>query len=1105
MFTKNRVVVLCFLAGFLAFGCFDLPAQTAQGRISGVVTDPAKAVIPGVAVKAINMDTGLETNALSNEVGRYVLPFLPPGRYKIAAVVQGFKTYERPDILIETSQVLELDLAMELGDLNQTVTVKADAPLLQTSDSTIGQFIDNRTVTDMPLAGRRALELVRLSSNVVFVDYANDAKPRFAVAGGRAYQSTYMLDGGNIQNLRMASAQVDIDPPVEVIQEFKVVANGYAAEYGGSASGVLISTTKSGTNQFHGSLFEYFRNDALDAAGFFAPVENGKKIKAPLRYNLFGGTVGGPILKNRTHFFAGYEGTRKSEGQTQILTVPDARQKAGDFSQTFDTKGVLIPIFDPFSTQTVGGKKVRDPFAGNKIPANRLDPVAVALAKYWPSPNRAATNVAGAQNFAGNIVNQFIRDNVTARVDHAFSDENRFYFRFVYNNDPYSYTSNYPNMVGDPRNPIHPVRWQKSYLFRDTYTVSPTLIMDFGYAFLNRTFYAFSAGLNSGVVKEIGLPGVSTESFPMITGTGMAALGSGSERKQNPIRQHQITNSWTWVKSRHTVKFGGEIRKGINMDVNRPIISGSFAFNRTGTSQIGASSGGSAFASYLLGWVNDFTSRETELLDRYSYYLAWYAQDDWKISNNLTLNVGLRWETDTPVTDKNDRTNSFDPKQINPVSGTPGVVKFAGLNGWPKQPFETDWNNFGPRFGFAWKPLGSGNWVVRGGYGLFYEGPSTSANAATLGFELSAASSSPDSGVTAAFLLRNGPGISQSKQKLDDSFGAVAVGQKATTNVTFYEPNRRTGYAHHLNLSVQRLLPGNMVLDVSYTGNLSRKLPCGNLNINQVPVEKMGAGNAQVLRPFPQFLNVTILSPTMGVNNYHSGSFRLEKRFAQGISFLSGYTWARSIGNADDVSEGLGDNQVNSNYYNRRLDRGPDALDIIHRFSWSATYDLPWGKGRKWLSSGPLAALAGGWTIGSIVNLQSGGPFTVTMNADTTNAFPSGSLRANVLRDPNLPKDRRTVERWFDTDAFAAPAAYTFGNAGRGIVRGDGRIRFDFSVNKNFRFSEHRFVQFRADFFNAFNHADFTLPNRSLDVAGFGAIASATDPRSIQFGLRFSF
>jgi len=471
------------------------------------------------------------------------------------------------------------------------------------------------------------------------------------------------------------------------------------------------------------------------------------------------------------------------------------------------------------------------------------------------------------------------------------------------------------------------------------------------------------------------------------------------------------------------------------------------------------------------------------------------------------LNLGLRFETDTPITDKDNRLNSFDPNAINPVSGTPGVVRFAGINGWPEQPYETDWNNLGPRLGFAWRPGNRDAWVIRGGYGVFYEHPFLhgAPNSASLGFENSAALSSPDNGITPAFYLGQGvPGVTLGSPRRDDSFGAVRVGQPVTTNVTYYETNRRTGYAQQFSLGVQRQLPGNMVLEVSYMGNLGRKLPISNLNSNQVPPQLMGPGNAQVRRPFPQFNNVTINFPTMGVNNYHAGVLRVEKRLSHGLNFLGAYTWARNIGNVDETA-GFGDNQIYQDYYNRRLDKGPSTIDIVHRFVWSSVYDLPVGRGRRWLREGLASPILGGWTVGSIVTMQSGGPFTVSMQTNTTNAFSAGALRANVLRDANLPPDQRQIERWFETEAFQAPPQYAFGNAGRGIVRADGRVGFDFSINKNFFFGEQRYVQVRAELFNAFNHPDFAAPNHTLGAPGVGAVTGATDPRTVQFGLRVAF
>ncbi|MBL8227574.1 MAG: TonB-dependent receptor [Bryobacterales bacterium] len=1085
-----RIILLAALSLAAAW------AQTSQGRITGRVVDASGAVIPKAEVIARNESTGVPTRVVSNEAGVYVLPFLTPASYSLTASATGFKRYERKGIDLGTADVLEIDLHLEVGNLAETVEVSAEAPLIESASSTVGQFIESKTVAEMPLAGRRALELVRLSGNVVFVDYANNSKPRFSVAGGRSYQSGYMLDGGNIQNLRIASAQVDIDPPVEVIQEFKLLSNGYSAEYGGSASGLLVSTTKSGTNSFHGSLFEFFRNEKMDAANFFAPTRGTEKVKAPLRYNLFGGTLGGPIIKNRTHFFAGYEGTRRSDGESQILTVPTPEQRGGNFSQTFNTAGRLIPIHDP---EAAG----RAPFPGNVIPASRLDPVALKLLPYFASPNRPATNVAGAQNFNGNRAQVFTRDNITARTDHAFNDRNRFYFRFVYNNDPYYWTSVLPNPIADTTNPFGPItRWQTSYLAADTHTWTPNLIMDTRYSFSNRKFIANSAGFGSKVIEEIGLRNVPVGAFPALNITGISGIGNSSFREQAPIRQHQIINNWTWVKGKHFVKFGGEARKSINKDVNRPIISGQYNFVPNATGLAGNAQTGYGLASFLLGYVNQFQFRETDVLDRYNYYLATFVQDDWKVTRDLTLNIGLRWEIDTPLMDKNNRMNSFDLFQMNPVSGTPGVVKFLGVNGWRTSAYDTDWNNFGPRFGFAWKPKGSESMVVRGGYGIFFGGPDIGVNGQSLGFERSASQVSPDNGVTPVFVLRNGPAnVSLSGQPLDDRFGAVRVGQAINTNVDYFNPNRATTYAQQFNLGVQRQFWKDLVLEVSYVANLSRKIPGSAIQLNQVRPELMAAGNAQVRRPFPQFGNVSSSSEPVGMSNYHSGMVRAEKRFKNGLSFLGSYTFARTIGNATSAGGDLfGDNQIFMDIYNRGLDKGPDALDIIHRFSWSSVYELPLKPRGHWYSP-----VAGGWTVGSIINMQSGGPFTVLTQVNNTNSFSAGGNRANLLRDGNLPSAERTVNRWFDTTAFGEPAPYTFGNAGRGVLRADGRVSFDISLAKNFYFMERNYVQLRGEFFNAFNHPDFAPPARALGAPAFGTITSATQGRSIQLGVRVVF
>jgi hypothetical protein len=1061
-------------------------------------------------VVAQDEETGVRTEAQSNETGVYVLPFLKPGRYTLTLTQPGFKKYVRRGLVLQTADAINLDIQLELGDVNESVTVSAETPLLESASSTISQMLDSRVVSDMPLSGRRALELTKLIGGAVFINYDGGAKPNFSLSGGRVQNQMFMLDGGNIQNMRLGIGQVDTDPPVEVIKEFRVVQNGYAAEYGGSASGLVISTTKSGTNQLHGSLFHFFRNDAMDAAGYFAPVQDGRKLRAPLRYNLFGATVGGPVIKDRTHFFAGYEGTRRSDGSTQVLTVPTDLQRVGDFSQTFNAQGRLLQIYDPLTNAQTGNTVTRQPFPGNVIPQARFDHVSRQLIEFWSRANRAPSNIAGAQNFAGNRAQKFERDNFTYRVDHVFSNNNRFYYRGVTNSDPIRFTSVYPNPIADPQGNFRTDRLQNTHLFADTHTLSPNLIMDVRVTFSTRRAIGEPAGLGSDVITKIGLRGVPAGNFPVIAPAGVASLGNGSHRVQAPIRQQQYVPTLTWIRGTHLVKFGGEFRRSTNYEVFRQIASGQFNFATTGSGIPGNAQSGTGFASFLLGFVNGFQLRETDVLHRYSNYLAAFIQDDWKVTRTLTLNLGVRWETDTPITDFNNRMNGFSLTQINPLSGTPGVVKFMGQDGWRRTPYDTDGNNFGPRVGFAWRPFHSDRWVLRGGYGIFFEHPFAAGapNSASLGYELSAAVNSPDNGVTPAFFLRDGSSISLAPQTRNDSFGAVRVGSQPTTNVSFYEEGRRTGYSQMFNLSLQREFAGAYLVELQYLGNLGRKMPIADTNMNQVPPHLLGPGNAQTRRPFPQFNGVSILLPTMGANNYHAGVVKVEKRLSKGLSFLTTYTFARNIGNinqAGATAGGAGDDQIFMDYYNRRLDKGPLSIDINHRLVSSAVWDLPFGKGRNWVAKGFWSHLIGGWQLGAISTVQSGGPFTVTTLTNTTNSFSAGPLRANRLGNGNLPRSQRTIARWFDLGAFAAPPDFTFGNAGRGILRGDNLVNFDLALAKNLSFGEKRVVQFRAESFNAMNHPDFGLPNRTLDSPAFGSIGSATAPRTMQLGLRVIF
>ena len=876
----------------------------------------------------------------------------------------------------------------------------------------------------------------------------------------------------------------------------------------GTPSGIIVQNTKSGTNELHGSVYEYLRNDAMDAPGFFAAIRDGAKVKAPLRYNVFGGTLGGPIRRDKTFFFVAYEGQRLRTGGIDTLTVPTALQRTGDFSQTLNAAGRVIQIYDPGTTRTVNGAAVRDPYPDNRIPTSQLDPVGLNITKFYPLPNRAPDNITGANNVRGNYVSASDADFVMAKIDHSIGTRDKITGRYMYNKGQNTNSSLFPEPAADTRNGAEN---QQQYSYGSwTRVVNPTAVNELRFSYLYRSFHNVSAGLGGGWPTKIGIKGVPDNAFPQFVVSGFSNLGSNAqERQQYPIVQQQFVDNYSKVIGRHSLKFGFEARRSRNHEFNYPTISGAFTFGTQPTGLPGNAATGLGLASLLVGFPTAFAENQTQELDRSSWYLAAFAQDSWTVNRSLTLNYGLRWETDTPMVDSNNRMNSFDLRQVNPVSGTPGVIKFLGLNGWQNKPYSLDWNNFGPRFGFAWKMFGKEDTVVRGGYGVFFAHPFDAGvpNAAAVGFSVSVALNSPDNGLTAPFYMRNGVTGTAVAPTLDDKYGAVPYGANPNTTVPFFELDRRPGYSHQFNLGVQRQLGGNSVVEVTFLGNMSHSLASSNITLNQIPLSILGPQNqTQRSRPFPQFSDVQIQSPTFGNSRYYAGMVRYQKRYSRGLSLGGHYTWSRFFTDANDPGSTLGNNgNPYSNAYNRGADWGNAANDIRHRFSLSGVYELPFGKGKRWASTGPARFVIGDWSISGVATVQTGPPCTITTQTNTTNAFSAGALRADVSKNPNLPTDQQTVARWFDTSAFSQPAPFTFGNQGVGLVRADGVVNFDISAQKGFRITEKVRAELRGESFNTFNHTNLGVPGLTFGGAGFGVVSSSGPARALQVGARIAF
>jgi len=1074
--------------------CVGRSALWGQARLTGTVTDNSGAVVPGARVVVRNVQTGQVATASTSAGGVYTVSFLPPGPYEVICEQPGFKRFQRSGIVLETGTTTTVDILLELGQITEVVSVTAAAPLLEAESGALGQLVENQMILNMPIQSRRVGAMVRLMGNVTFTgETGGQSIPRFALAGGRSYNQMWHLDGGVVQNQAGGSPQLSVNPPNESLQEFKVMANNYPAEYGRSASGVIVMTTRSGTNQFHGSAYEWLRNDRLNARTFFAAA------KAPLRYNIFGGTLGGPIRKNKTFFFVNYEGGRRRTGVTVTRTVPRPAEVNGDFSARTD-----IRVLDP---ATRSSSTAAQPFPGNMIPAARIDPIGKAFAGLYPAPNQPGDNPARApsNNFRANASDPLTQDFYTVRIDHEFSAKDRFYGRVSILHGPEGVAAVFPQAFADDR-AYQRENENRNFVLNWQHNLRPTIFNEFRYMFYNRKYLNRGAGATSGFNGRINLPGVDPAPIARVTVSGHAGLGQSTvERLQYPIQTQQFIDSLVWVRGGHSLKAGFEFRRSANFETNNASGGGSFSFSDRATN--------SGLAALLLGWVNSASLVRADDLNSRTNYYGLYIQDDWKASPRLTFNLGLRWEVDYPRWEANNRQSGFDPYALNPVSGTPGIITFAGRDGVSKYAHDFDLNNWGPRFGFAWRPAKT--LVLRGGYGIFYNGAYQTSvnNRLAVGFSLNGAFSSPDGGYTPAFLFRNGmPAVSRAE--LGPGFGAVRVGSAVTTAPEFIAKDHVNGYAQHWNLTVQKELMGQTVLEVAYLANVGHKLSGPDISINQIPlVNGRGpASQSQRLRPYPQFGNVTRISPSWGNSTYHALNLKLERRFSGGLNLLGNYTWSKFIDDVEGSSElGGGEGSGYQHIEARRLDKALAGSDLRHRVAFSSLYELPFGRGRHWSTGNRvLEWVAGGWTLGGILEARTGAPYGVIENTNRLNTF-SPSQRPNLLRNPNLPGDRPRAEKirqFFDTGAFQAPGDGMLGTAARTLGPGPGFFGLDVSIHKVFQLGERYRLTFRTDIVNLPNVPAFAPPNQLRGHGAFGQLGSTLDgstAREIQLSLRLAW
>ena len=1106
----------------------SLPEVVAQGSayLTGFIQDPSGAAVPGATVVLKNVATGTEYTVKTTDTGVYRSHSLPPGTYDLTIQATGFKSYVGRGVEIQLGQARGLDITLEVGEISQQIEVTAAPPALKTEDAGLGQNVTYHEVESLPKFSRSAGSLLALAPGVRFTadDVISYGASRYNIGGNSNANVT--VDGARVMGDRMDISQMIINPSVETLQEVKIVENQYNAEFGHDIGAVVQYETKSGTNSFHGGVYEYFRNDALDTYNGFT------RTKPPDKQHMFGGTVGGPIKKDKLFFFSSLEIHKATTPSSYLLTVPTAAMKQGDFSGLRDSSGNLVPIYDPDTTRTdpATGNIIRDPFQGNIIPSTRFDSAAVLATAYIPDPiNSGLTN-----NLPAASGRTFRKVKGTQKFDWNLTDKDRLLAVWMFDNtlnrdlgiDAYNAIA--PQMSPRPGEPGFRF-FTQVFNFRVVHTFSPTMFLSTQVVYRPRRIERENAGIDpeGKWAETLGIKNFAGERLPPELGgdlgtpgynfSGYTNLGSGFlQFKEQPIKVFDWSIDLTYVHGKHSFKTGFATEWGQHAAPDQSFPTGNFNFNRLATSQPFDSSGGDGFASFLLGLVNDANTTLGPLLDYRSWYYAVYFQDDWKVRPGLTINLGLRWDIDAPLREAQYRGNSFDFFEINPVSGTPGVPRFHNTPSYPYKTFyDTDWHRFSPRFGFAWQPLSKT--VVRGGYGLYSQsgflGLQTPMN---LGYTTNGSFSTPDGGLTPAFRLQDGfpdyP-LGGDPLRLNSSFGAVPVGQAPSTNVNYSTRDWKYGYTQNFNLSVQHELPGNMVLEVAAQGVLGRNLAISR-DRNEVPPNLWGLpGPNFARRPFPQYGSVTHIRQSQeGTTNYYGGYVRLDKRFSHGLTLIANYNYGRTIG------------FTGGSIYFPGLTRGPTQYDLANGLGGAVpyqtatvgwAYDLPWGPGTPHLNTGVVGKILGGWNIAGLLALHGGIPYEISSGADSLNGNSPLGGRVNLIGDAKL--DNPTPDRWFNTQAFADPAFGTIGNYCCGLLLGPANRRLDLTIRKTTVIKENwRFV-LAGEFFNFTNTPQFGPPDgnlrspnfgRTLGPAGLGAgivVAPHMGARIVQIGARIEF
>jgi hypothetical protein len=1059
-------------------------AQSAKGEIIGTVTDSTGGALPGVQLTITNQGNAEERQLISGSDGNYVVPLLSPGEYTVKAELPNFKAQFRRGVSVQVGRQEKVDLVLEVGDVAEEVIVESAPPLLQTANAEVADIIENARVTLLPLNGRQFVDLTLLSDNVFAAPRGTRGSAlaqtgaAVLVAGQRPGHNMYYLDGVSVTDQYFN--HLVASPPIDAIQEFNIQKSIYPAEFGGKASATISAITKSGSNEPHGGLYEYFRNDALDARNFFDPAR-----KPPYRQNQFGANLGGTLKKDRTFYFLSYEGLRVQQALTQRFSVPSAKVRSGDFSGS-------ATIYDPLTTDTAGKRRV---FPNNVIPTERLDRAALGFLQKLPLPNLPGE----VQNYVATPTLRNDNNQGTARVDHQLSSHDSFFGRlYDAQFDTFQpFGSSLLNETLVPGFGYTLTTNTRNIALGETHVFSPGVINEFRFGFLRVSGGQESENQGFDFASRFGLQGPSPApdqaGYPSVSFSGTySTAGDPPNLFSRRDNSYDAMENLSWIRGSHSLKFGAYIFRLQFNPSESPNARGSFTFTPRYTSSAASLADGNSFADFLLGYPSSAQAGIGPGGREYgrSLWTHFYAQDDWRMNRRLTLNYGLRYEINGKITDTQNRLSNIeldrfviasdDQGRINPLANAfipliPVPVITSKDAGYHRSLQLPNYHHIAPRAGLAWSI--SDRTVVRAGWGLFFNQAAYNIQTALtenlpffINKSVSTAATTPIPTLTTETIL-----------------GASNTGTIGGSSLNY---KYRSEFADSWSLNIQRTLGSDWIVQAGYFG--SHVSGADNSTFQNVP--EPGPGPIDPRRPNPLLSGFKMIRWD-GYSIYHSGTLKVEKRLSAGMSFNANYTWSKSIDDASDVGTTFAETNIPQDVRNVRAEKALSSFDHRHRMVFSYSYALPLRGGK----------LAQGWSVTGLGSFQSGAPFTVVLPSDNANIGAGPSQRPNLVGDPNRNAPH-TAEQWFNTSAFQMPAAFTFGSSGRNVVLGAGKSTVDVSLLKDTKLREKARLQFRTEVFNLFNHTNFAdVPGRTAFTSTFGRYTAADNPRQLQFALKLLF